>query len=99
MTFDTYAKDDRGRMSYELTELIPPHQYAVVTRSSFFRLAEWRFRLGRTEDGTKVTCIAEFSLRLRYIALALVLKVLGGSAIRRDLGQLRLVTSSQLLLA
>ena len=91
MTFDTYAKDDRGRMSYELTELMPPNQYAAVTRSGVFRLAEWRFRLDGIEGGTKVTCISEFSLRLRYIALAPVLRVLGRSAIRRDLGQLRVV--------
>ena len=89
-TFDTLAHGERGRMSYELTEVESRHHYAVVTRSSFFRLAEWRFLLDDIDGDTKVTCICEFSLRRRYLAMAAVLRLIGGRAIRRDLEQLRL---------
>jgi uncharacterized protein YndB with AHSA1/START domain len=90
-TFDTVAHGERGRMSYELTEVEPCHHYAVVTRSSFFRLAEWRFLLDDIDGATKVTCVCEFSLLRRYFAMAVVLRVIGARAIRRDLEQLRLV--------
>jgi hypothetical protein len=95
-TFNTYAKGDRGRMSYEVTEFEPCDHFAVVTRSSLFRFAEWRLRLETFEAGTKVTCILTFSLRSRYLPLAAVLWVLSDKAIRTDLIQLRDVVEQSL---
>jgi len=93
-TFDTFAAGDRGRMSYEVTRLCAPYEYEVVTRSSFFSLGRWQFTLEATGAGTAVSCIADFSVRTRYLWLAPVLAMLGPRAIRRDLGELKRVTEA-----
>jgi ligand-binding SRPBCC domain-containing protein len=90
-TFDTFAKNGRGRMSYEITEAEPNRRHTAVTRSSFFKLATWEFDLQTADKGTNVTCISEFTLRSRYLFLVPVFALLVGKAIRKDLTQLKLV--------
>jgi hypothetical protein len=93
-TFDTFAAEDRGRMSYEVTRLRAPNAYEVVTRSGFFRLARWQFTLEATAGGTVVTCASDVSLPARHLWLALVLAVIGPKAIRTDLAELKRVTEA-----
>jgi hypothetical protein len=93
-TFDTFAKNDRGRMSYEVTEAEPTRRYPAVTRSGLFRLAQWQFDLEAADHGTSVACVSDFALRFRYLLLAPVFALLVGRAIRRDLAQLELVVQA-----
>jgi hypothetical protein len=81
-------------MSYEVTRLRAPHEYEVVTRSGFFRLASWRFTLEATAGGAAVTCVSDFSVRARHLWLAPVLAVLAPKAIRADLAELKRVTEA-----
>jgi Polyketide cyclase / dehydrase and lipid transport len=90
-TSDTFAKNDRGRMSYEVTEAEPNRRYPAVTRSGLFRLAQWQFDVEAADHGTSVACVSDFALRFRYLLLAPVFALLVGRAIRRDLAQLELV--------
>jgi hypothetical protein len=93
-TFDTFAAGDRGRMSYEVTRLRAPYEHESVTRSGFFRLASWHFTLEAAAGGTNVTCVADFSLRVRHLWLAPVVAVIGPKAIRRDLAVLKRVAEA-----
>lgn len=89
-TFDTIGHRERRRMSYQVTELDPPHQYRAVTRSGVFKEAEWHFRLEPVGGGTRVVCATDFTLRLRYLWLApLLFLVTRLGAIRTDLEHLK----------
>lgn len=79
--FETIAHDrlglqDRGRMSYRISEVNPEAGRCVVELTSrtgnarFFKTAEWRFGVQPTDKGARLTCTAAFALRLRYIFLA-----------------------------
>jgi hypothetical protein len=82
-------------MSYRVTEVDPPHHYRVVTHSGFFKEAHWYFRLEPVGSGTRVICITDFTLRLRYLFLApVLLLVTRRGAIQTDLEYLKRVLES-----
>jgi hypothetical protein len=81
-----------GRMAYEVTEVGPQGSTVKLTSTAgnarYFKDAAWHFRLDPAPEGTRVTCIAVFSLRARYLFLAPVLYLMRG-AIKTDLEYLR----------
>lgn len=81
-----------GRMAYEVTEVGPQGSTVTLTSTTgnarYFKDAAWHFRLDPAPEGTRVTCIAEFNLRTRYLFLAPVLYLMRG-AIKTDLEYLR----------
>jgi len=81
-----------GRMAYEVTAVGPEGATVRLTSTTgnarYFRDAAWHFRLDPVPEGTRVTCAAEFTMRLRYLFLAPVLYLMR-RAIRDDLERLR----------
>jgi hypothetical protein len=80
--FETFS-DDRGggRMAYRIVQADPVHGSIVRLISNtgnarFFKSAQWHFHLKGTPDGTLLTCSAEFELRLRYVFLLPVFRVM-----------------------
>lgn len=89
-TFDTVGYQERGRMSYRITEINPDHSYTVVTHSSFFKEAQWRIQLLDTPEGTQIFCSTDFSLKWQYLILAPILLLSAKrGAIRTDLEYLK----------
>lgn len=66
----------------------------VGSNVRFLKNAAWHFRLDPAPEGTRVSCVAEFRLRVRYLFLAPILFLMRG-AIRRDLEQLRQVLEAR----
>ena len=63
-----------GRMSYRITKADPVEGCTVALTSAdgnarFFETASWNFRVMPTTDGSLLVCVAEFTLRLRYLFL------------------------------
>lgn len=99
-TFDTLAhprgeqgSGDWGRMSYRIAEVDPERGCTVQLTNKdgnarYFRTAEWRFRVDPVAEGSRVTCVARFKLRWRYLLLGPVLLSMN-KAIRRDLESLK----------
>lgn len=99
-TFDTLAhpqgkqgSGEWGRMSYRIAEVDPERGCTVQLTNKdgnarYFRSAEWRFRVDPVPEGSRVTCIAKFQLRLRYLFLGPVLFSMK-KAIHRDLESLK----------
>jgi hypothetical protein len=85
------AADD-GRMAYEVSAVGLEGSTVRLTSAGgnarYFKNAAWHFRLDPVPDGTRITCAAEFTLRLRYLFLAPVLFLMR-RAIRTDLEHLR----------
>jgi len=81
-----------GRMAYELSALGPEGTTVRLTSTAgnarYFKDAAWHVRLDPVPEGTRITCAAEFTLRLRYMFLAPVLYLLR-RAIRDDLERIR----------
>src|SRR5262249_19852650 len=77
-----------GRMAYEVSAVGPEGSTVRLTSTSgnarYFRDAAWHSRLDPVPEGTRVSCAAEFTLRLRYLFLAPVLFLMR-RAIRDDL--------------
>ena len=97
--FDTVAPErrnlpDRGRMSYRIREVDEAGGRCVVELTSrsgnarFFRAAAWHFHVAAYESGSRLTCTAEFTLRVRYLFLGPLL-YLKRSAILQDLTLLK----------
>jgi len=99
-TFDTLAHPlgkhgdgDWGRMSYRIADVDAERGCTVQLTNKdgnarYFRSAEWRFRVDPVGEGSRVTCVAQFKLRLRYFFLGPVFMAMR-KAIRRDLESLR----------
>ena len=85
------AADD-GRMAYEVSAAGPEGSTVRLTSTDgnarYFKNAAWHFRLDPVPDGTRITCVAEFTLHFRYLFLAPVL-FFTRRAIRTDLEHLR----------
>src|SRR5262245_10047518 len=68
---------DDGRMAYEVSAVGPDASTVRLTSTTgnarYFRDAAWHFRLDPVAGGTRITCVAEFTLRIRYLFLAPVL--------------------------
>jgi len=83
-----------GRMAYEVAAVGPEGStvrlISTTGNARYFKDAAWHFRLDPVPEGTRVTCAAEFTVRLRYLFLAPVLYLLR-RAIRDDLERLRRV--------
>jgi len=63
-----------GRMSYRITKADPVEGCTVALTSAdgnarFFKTASWNFRVMPTTGGSLLVCVAEFTLRLRYLFL------------------------------
>jgi Polyketide cyclase / dehydrase and lipid transport len=86
---------DRGRMDYRVTEAESDGRESCVELISrtgnarFFRAARWRQHVEDVLEGSRVTVVAEFQLRARYLLLAPVLRILGPSALRKDMRSLK----------
>src|SRR5262245_26791411 len=84
--------DDNGRMAYEVTAVGSEGSTVRLTSTTgnarYFKDAAWHFRLDPVPEGTRVICVAEFTMRLRYLFLAPVLYLMR-RAIRDDLERLR----------
>ena len=97
-SFETLGHDGRtasaedGRMAYEVSAVCPKGSTVRLTSTTgnarYFENAAWHVRLDPVPEGTRVTCAAEFTLRLRYLFLAPVLYLMH-RAIRDDLERLR----------
>ena len=85
-----------GRMSYRVTELDEADKVVAVVLTStrgnarYFTTAVWRTHVEGVPDGSRVSCSADFTLRLRYWFLAPILYSAKRS-IRADLETLRRV--------
>jgi hypothetical protein len=83
---------DDGRMAYEVSAVGPDGSTVRLTsrtgNARYFRDAAWHFRLDPVVGGTRITCVAEFTLRIRYLFLAPVLYLMR-RAIKDDLERLR----------
>src|SRR5262249_31402117 len=83
---------DDGRMAYEVTAAGPEGSTVRLTSTTgnarYFTDAAWHVRLDPVPEGTRVSCAAEFTLRLRYLFLAPVLYLMR-RAIRDDLERVR----------
>ena len=81
-----------GRMGYEVSAVGPDGAIVRLTTTTgnarYFKDAAWHFRLDPVPEGTRVSCAAVFTLRLRYLFLAPVLYLMR-RAIRDDLERLR----------
>jgi hypothetical protein len=95
--FETYGPAgsmgaDDGRMAYEVSAVGPDGSVVRLTSTTgnarYFRDAAWHFRLDPVAGGTRITCVAEFTLRIRYLFLAPVLYLMR-RAINADLERLR----------
>jgi polyketide cyclase/dehydrase/lipid transport protein len=68
---------EHGRMAYEVSAVGPEGSTVRLTSTSgnarYFKGAAWHCRLDPVAEGTRVTCVAEFTLHLRYLFLAPVL--------------------------
>src|SRR5262245_19704745 len=88
---------DAGRMAYEVSEVGPEGSTLRLTSTSgnarYFKNAAWHTRLDPVPEGTRVTCVAEFTLHRRYLFLAPVLYLMR-RGIRADLERLRRVLES-----
>jgi len=86
------ARAEDGRMAYEVSAVGPEGSTVRLTSTSgnarYFNDAAWHFRLDPVPEGTRMTCAAEFTLRLRYLFLAPILYLLR-RAIRDDLERIR----------
>jgi len=84
-----------GRMSYRIAKADPIEGCTVELTNAdgnarFFRTASWNFRVDPVPEGSRVTCVAEFTLRLAYLFLGPVLYV-KRNAIQFDLEGLKRV--------
>jgi len=81
-----------SRMAYEVSAVGPNGSTVRLTSTTgnarYFKDAAWHFRLDPVPEGTRIICVAEFTLRLRYFFLAPVLYLLR-RAIMDDLERLR----------
>jgi hypothetical protein len=79
-------------MAYEVSAVGPEGSSVRLTSTTgnarYFKDAVWHFRLDPVPEGTRITCAAEFTLRLRYLFLAPVLYLMR-RAISDDLERLR----------
>jgi hypothetical protein len=86
------AGAEDGRMGYEVSAVGPDGAIVRLTTTTrnarYFKDAAWHFRLDPVPEGTRVSCAAVFTLRLRYLFLAPVLYLMR-RAIRDDLERLR----------
>ena len=86
------AGSENGRMAYEVSAVGPEGSTVRLTSTTgnarYFKDAVWHFRLDPVPEGTRITCAAEFALRLRYLFLAPVLYLMR-RAISDDLERLR----------
>ena len=86
------AGAEDGRMAYEVSSVDANGSTVRLTSTTgnarYFRDAAWHFRLDPVPVGTRITCIAEFTLRRRYLWLAPVFYLMR-RAIREDLERLR----------
>jgi hypothetical protein len=98
--FDTFAHPrgksadgSWGKMSYRITDIDPVRGCTIQLTSfagnaRYFKFAEWRFRVESETDGSRVFCIAVFTLRWQYLLLAPLFLTMK-RAIRTDLEQLK----------
>lgn len=88
----TEKKQAQQRMAYRISEVAPDRCTVQLTSSTgnarFFKTAKWEFRISLAPNGTWLTCVADFTLRLAYIFLAPVLYV-KKDAIQADLASLK----------
>src|SRR5215471_2983342 len=88
------AGAEDGRMAYEVSAVGPEGSTVRLTSTTgnarYFKDAAWHFRLDPVPEGTRMTCAAEFTLRLRYLFLAPVLYLMR-RAFRDDLERVRRV--------
>ncbi len=88
---------DHGRMTYRVAEADATGRNVCAELTSrtgnarFFSSAEWRQSVEDWPEGCRVTFSTEFRLRFRYWLLAPVLWMIGASALRRDLVNLKRV--------
>jgi hypothetical protein len=86
------AGAEDGRMAYEVSAVGLQGSTVRLTSTTgnarYFKAAAWHFRLDPVPKGTRITCAAEFTLRLRYLFLAPVLYLMR-RAISDDLERLR----------
>jgi hypothetical protein len=65
---ETEEKQNRGRMSYRISEIAPDHCTVQLTstrgNARFFKTAQWDFHVSPAPNGTWLTCAADFTLRL-----------------------------------
>jgi uncharacterized protein YndB with AHSA1/START domain len=105
--FETVADVDQppdarrdGRMSYRIAEVDPGRQQCRVELTSrdgnarYFKSASWTFRTECAQGGTRLTCSADFVLRLRWVVLAPVLYLMR-RAITNDLRRLKAVLEAE----
>jgi hypothetical protein len=67
-------------------------QAELVSRTGnarFVSAADWRQRVQDAPERSRVTISTEFQVRVRYLWLAAVLRVIGTMALRKDLVRLR----------
>lgn len=100
--FDTYARkddDNWGRMSYRVASVGNDSCTVQLTSSDgnakFFREAWWTFKTRPHQQGTLLTCIADFTLRLPYIFLAPILYMKKDATIGGDLESLKRAIESE----
>jgi uncharacterized protein YndB with AHSA1/START domain len=100
--FDTYARkdgDDWGRMSYRVASVGTDSCTVQLTSSDgnakFFKEAWWTFKTRPHRQGTLLTCIADFTLRLPYIFLAPILYMKKDATIGGDLESLKRAIESE----
>ena len=88
------AGAEDGRMAYEVSAVGPEGSTVRLTSTTgnarYFKDAAWHIRLDPVAEGTRITCAAEFTLRLRYVFLAPVLYLMR-RAIRVDLERVKRV--------
>jgi hypothetical protein len=81
-----------GRMAYQITAVGPEGStvrlVSATGNARYFKDAAWHCRLDPVPEGTRITCVAEFTLHLRYLFLAPVLYLMR-HAIRDDLERVR----------
>jgi len=86
------AGAEDGRMAYEVSAVGPEGSTLRLTSTSgnarYFRDAAWHCRLDPVPEGTRLTCVAGFTLRWRYLFLAPILYLMR-RAIRADLERIR----------
>jgi hypothetical protein len=105
--FETVASVDQppdarrdGRNAYRIAEVDPDrHQCRVELTSRdgnarYFKSESWTFPAVSTQGGTRLTCSADFALRLRWVVLAPVLYLMR-RAITSDLRQLKAVLEAE----
>lgn len=95
LEFETFARSgpQRGRMAYRILEADPARGCTIALTNSdgnarYFKRAQWRFQVHPDAQGSCVTCVVDFKLRLRYFFLAPILMTMR-RAIHRDLESLK----------